>query len=47
MNNLIEFCRMFLSYFVLMAIIVAVAGVALAIGITLAKKKNKKADVEA
>lgn len=41
MVNLIEFGRMFLSYGVLLLIIVAVAVVAGFIGITLAKKKNK------
>lgn len=45
MNNLIEFGRMFLSYGLLLLIIVAVGAVAACIGITMAKKKNaKKAD---
>lgn len=39
---MINFVSSFLSYIVLMAIIVAVAGIATAIGITLAKKKNEK-----
>lgn len=42
MGKLIEFGRMFLSYGLLMLIIVAVAGVAMFIGITMAKKKNEK-----
>ncbi len=42
MGNLIEFGRMFLSYGLLMLIIVAVAAVAVFIGITMAKKKNAK-----
>ncbi len=42
MGNLIEFGRMFLSYGLLMLIIAVVAGVALFIGITMAKKKNAK-----
>lgn len=40
--NLIEFGRMFLSYGVLMLIIVAVCSVAVALGIFLAKRKNQK-----
>lgn len=43
MDNLINFVNTFLSYIVLLAIIVIVAGVALTIGITLAKRKNAKA----
>lgn len=43
MSNLINFVNTFLSYFVLLAIIVVVAGIALTIGITLAKRKNAKA----
>lgn len=42
MGKLIEFGRMFLSYGLLMLIIVAVAAVAMFIGITMAKKKNAK-----
>lgn len=39
---MINFINTFLSYIVLAVIIVAVAGVAMAIGLTLAKKKNAK-----
>lgn len=46
MNNFVEFGRMFLSYGVLMLIIAAVGGGAIAIGITMAKKKNAKAAAE-
>lgn len=46
MNNLVEFGRMFLSYGVLLLIIVAVCAVACFIGITLAKKKNAKREQE-
>ena len=42
MGKLIEFGRMFLSYGLLMLIIVVVAAVAMFIGITMAKKKNAK-----
>jgi hypothetical protein len=42
MGNLIEFGRMFLSYGLLMLIIVAVGAVAITIGIKAAKKKNEK-----
>lgn len=42
MANLVEFGRMFLSYGLLMLIIVVICGVAIAIGITLAKRKNAK-----
>lgn len=45
MGNLVEFGRMFLSYGLLMLIIAVVAGVALFIGITMAKKKNAKNEV--
>lgn len=44
MGNFIEFGRMFLSYGLLMLIIIAVGAVALFIGITMAKKKNAKAE---
>ena len=37
---LVNFLNSFMSYFLLMVIIVVVAGVATAIGITMAKKKN-------
>lgn len=47
MNNLISFVNAFLSYFVLMVIILIVGGIAITIGLTLAKKKNAKAAVEA
>lgn len=47
MGNLISFVNAFLSYFVLMVIILVVGGIAIAIGLTLAKKKNAKAAVEA
>ena len=47
MGNLIEFGRMFLSYGLLMLIIVAVAAVAVFIGITMAKKKNAKNEAPA
>ena len=46
MNNLVEFGRMFLSYGVLLLIIVAVCAGACFIGITLAKKKNSKKELE-
>lgn len=39
---MISFINTFLSYIVLLVIIVAVAGIALAIGITMAKRKNAK-----
>lgn len=42
MANLISFLNSFLSYIVLMLIIVVLAGVAVAIGTTIAKKKNAK-----
>ncbi len=42
MEKLIEFGRMFLSYGLLMLIIVVVSAVAIFIGITMAKKKNEK-----
>lgn len=46
MDNLISFVNVFLSYFVLMLIILVVGGIAITIGLTLAKKKNAKAAVE-
>lgn len=46
MNNLINFVNTFLSYLVLMVIILIVGGIAIAIGLTLAKKKNAKVAVE-
>lgn len=42
MNNLIEFGRVFLSYGLLLLIIVAVGTVAFLIGTKIAKNKNKK-----
>ena len=42
MNNLVEFGRMFLSYGVLILIIAAVGGAAITIGITMAKKEERK-----
>ncbi len=42
MVNLVEFGRIFLSYGLLLLIIVAVCAVAAFIGITLAKRKNAK-----
>lgn len=39
---MINFINTFLSYIVLAVIIVAVAGAAMAIGLTLAKQKNAK-----
>lgn len=47
MDNLISFANVFLSYLVLMVIILIVGGIAITIGLTLAKKKNAKAAVEA
>lgn len=47
MGKLIEFGRMFLSYGLLMLIIAVVAGVAIFIGITMAKKKNAKNEAAA
>lgn len=47
MDNLISFANVFLSYLVLMIIILVVGGIAIVIGLTLAKKKNAKAAVEA
>lgn len=47
MGKLIEFGRMFLSYGLLMLIIAVVAGVAVFIGITMAKKKNAKNEAAA
>lgn len=47
MSNLIEFGRVFLSYGLLMLIIVALIAVAVALGIFLAKRKNEKQAAEA
>ncbi|MBQ7924824.1 MAG: hypothetical protein IJ335_00840 [Lachnospiraceae bacterium] len=41
---MVAFANTFLSYVVLMLIIVVVAGVAITIGITLRKRKNNKLD---
>lgn len=46
MANLISFVNAFLSYLVLMVIILIVGGIAITIGLTLAKKKNAKKAVE-
>lgn len=46
MTNLISFVNTFLSYLVLMVIILIVGGIAITIGLTLAKKKNAKNAVE-
>lgn len=42
MSNIVEFGRMFLSYGLLMLIIVGICAAAIAIGITMAKRKNAK-----
>ena len=42
MSNLIDFLNSFFSYLVLMGIIVVLCGIAVTIGITLAKRKNAK-----
>ena len=42
MNQIVEFGRSLLSYGVVMLVAVALMGIAIAIGITLAKKKNAK-----
>jgi len=42
---LVNFLNSFMSYFLLMLIIIVVAGIATTIGITMAKKKNAKAIV--
>lgn len=43
MENLISFLNSFLSYIMLLLVIAVVGGSAIAIGLTLAKKKNAKA----
>ncbi len=43
-TNLVEFGRVFLSYGLLMLIIIAVGAAAITVGITLAKKKNGKTE---
>lgn len=42
MNNLIAFVNEFLSYLLVMAIIVVLCGVAIFIGTTLRKRKNRQ-----
>ena len=42
MSDFVEFGRMFLSYGLLMLIIIAVCAAAVTIGITMAKRKNAK-----
>lgn len=44
MNNLILFVNSFLSYLLLMAVIVILAGIAIFIGIKLRKNKNAKVE---
>lgn len=46
MANLVSFLNTFLSYLVLMVIILVVGGAAVFIGLTLAKRKNAKAEAE-
>ncbi len=43
MENAVVFFNSFLSYIVLMVIILIVGGIAVTIGLTLAKRKNTKA----
>lgn len=47
MNNLILFFNSFLSYLLLMAVIVVLAGIAVFIGITMRKKKNLELTAQA
>ena len=47
MEKLVSFINAFLSYGVLMLIILAVGAVAITVGLTLAKRKNAKAAVQA
>lgn len=47
MSNIVLFVNSFLSYLVLMAVIVILAGIAVFIGITMRKKKNIKLAAEA
>ena len=44
MNNLISFVNSFLSYLLVMAVIVVLAGIEIFIGIKLRKSKNAKAE---
>lgn len=46
MNNLILFLNSFLSYLLLMAVIVVLGGIAIFIGIKLRKNKNKQLEGE-
>lgn len=46
MNNLILFLNSFLSYLLLMAVVVVLGGVAIFIGIKLRKNKNKQLEGE-
>lgn len=46
MSALVAFVNSFLSYLLLMAVIVVVAAVAIFIGITMRKKKNLKGEAE-
>lgn len=47
MSNLILFINSFLSYLLLMAVIVVLAGIAVFIGIKMRKRSNDKSAVEA
>ncbi|MDE6892031.1 MAG: hypothetical protein K2P30_01745 [Lachnospiraceae bacterium] len=46
MNNLILFLNSFLSYLLVMAVIVVLGGIAIFIGIKLRKNKNKQLEGE-
>lgn len=46
MGNLILFVNSFVSYLLLMAVIVIIAGVAVFIGIKMRKSKNSKEEAE-
>ena len=46
MNNLILFLNSFLSYLLLMAVIVVLGGIAIFIGIKLRKNRNKQLEGE-
>lgn len=47
MGNAVLFVNSFLSYLLLMAVIVVIAGVAIFIGIRMRKKKNEQSKQEA
>lgn len=47
MNNFALFINSFLSYLLLFAVIVAVAGIAMFIGISMRKKKNAEEEEQA